>query len=148
MSLNQLTQRLLTSLCECSLSSSPPFIPAPHLCPYLSSGSFQSHPSFSVIDFFILSMSDLPSLSPSSLPTGILFLHLSPPHPPSLYQSSTDLSVYAGINLPLAKPLLDYFFSLFYQCNPFNLLPQQLIKHSNKTCVLPPCPTPCPSFVR
>lgn len=39
------------------------------------------------------------------------------------------------------------FFSLFYRRNPFNLLPQQLIKHSNKTSVLPPFPTSCPSSV-
>lgn len=54
---------LFTLICDVSLSSSTP-IHIPYLCPYLSSGTFQSHPSFSIIDFFIPSMSGLPSASP------------------------------------------------------------------------------------
>lgn len=78
---------LFTLVCDVSdVSYSLPHPYPPYLCPYLSSGTFQSHPSFSVIDFFILSMSGLPPPLPLSLPhlfilSCILILHLIPTHP-------------------------------------------------------------------
>lgn len=131
------TPSLLTSLCDGNLFS---------LIHTL-------HPPLPLLILWLFSI--LPSLfSPSSLPTGIVILHShTPPHPhPTPTQSPLFSRVHrlvclCWINLPLAKLLLDYVFFPFSQCNPFKLLPQQLIKHSNKTSICPPFPTPCPSPV-
>lgn len=79
---------LFTLICDVSLSYSTP-IHIPYLCPYLSCGTFQSHPSFSIIDFFIPSMSGLPSASPLVTPTSLYTVLYSystsstqPAHPP------------------------------------------------------------------
>lgn len=145
---------LFKLICDVSLSYSTP-IHIPYLCPYLSCGTFQSHPSFSIIDFFH-SLNVRPSIRLSPCQSHIslyclvfLFYICHPTSPPCLYQSSRGLPVYLGINLPLTQPLLNNFFVpfFFYHCNPFNLQPQQLIKHSNKTSVRPLFSTPCPSSV-
>lgn len=114
-------------------TSSPSSIPPTHLCPYLSSGSFQSFH---------------PSSPPRHSRLVFLFSIPTPPHPsPRSLPEFHRLVWLCWINLPLAKLLLDYVFFPFSQCNPFKLLPQQLIKHSNKTSICPPFPTPCPSPV-
>lgn len=102
---------LFALICDVSLSPTPP-----SLCPYLSYGIFKSLPSFSAIDFSILSMSGLPPPSPLVTPTSlytVLYSYspfLTHPFFARLPQSSP---AYIGINLPLTKPLLnDFFFSL------------------------------------
>lgn len=128
-------------ICDVSLSTTPP-----SLCPYLSYMAFLNpFPPFPpLISPFSQCQAFRPPL-PLSLPhlfilSCILILHLSPTHPSLLRLTSSVfpcLQWNKSTSHEAASQLFLFFSCPFYYCNPFNLQPQQLIKHSNKTSVLP-----------
>lgn len=97
---NQCIYQVYSPWLVMSASSILPPIHIPYLCPYLSCGTFQSHPSFSIIDFFIPSMSGLPSASPPVTPTSlytVLYSYSTSSAQPALPLSLPELQRLAGL---------------------------------------------------